>query len=208
MDKLRNANYIKSLFIDYLLMQHPNSIIGSEVVFAYKKFLADLINLRNNYTYAYEIKAKNDDFRKIESQLREYNKVFDFVSLIVTEKHLIKAQNIVPLYNGIILIKNNLEIECIQEPIQNLFLVKEDLLETMTIKFIVKYFNIVDKKKLAYLLRKTLMEKDSDELRNALFSFLYTRIERRFLNFLNEKGVTTHYEDISLLSMPIKKIVI
>lgn len=207
MNNLNNANFIKALFIDFLLeAEHNNYIIGSEVMFAYKKVVADLILLSNNSIQAFEIKAKNDDLRKLESQLIEYNKVFDFVNVLVTENHFLKANQIVSPKNGLIIVKNNLEIEIYRHPVQNIILNKEELLSTMSANFIKKYFKINTQNLSSSKIRNPLLEKDIEEIRNALYLFLKTRISNKYLNFIYEKGIKTHFEDITLLSMPNKKI--
>jgi hypothetical protein len=97
MTNLGSAKHIKASFIDVLLeRKNEVGIIGSEIMFADKKALADLILLSNNKIIAYEIKAQNDDFRKILYQLEAYNNVFDYVNLITTEKHLKKAKQQMP----------------------------------------------------------------------------------------------------------------
>lgn len=208
MEELCNANQIKAIFIDFLLNQEKGSIIGSEIMFAYKKLLADLILLNKGNIIAYEIKAQHDDFRKIEYQLAEYNKVFDYVSLITTEKHFLKAKKCIPSQNGIIVISRELDIEKYREPKLNSYIRKEELLNTMTIRFIQEYFKLPRNNLDAIKVRKLAQNKELAEIKTALYSFLYKRISVRFSNFILEKGEITHYEDIALLSMPNKKIIL
>lgn len=207
MTELNNAKYIKALFIDNILTQpFDQRIIGSEVMFAHKKVVADLIILSKGITEAYEIKAQNDDFRKIKYQLEEYNNVFDYVNVIVTENHFEKAKKVIPDNNGLIIITNEQYFNIYRKPKKNKILVKEELLSTMTIKFIQKYFKISSKDLTASEIRKSLEGNDLQDLKSALYIFLYNRISNRFSYFLLERGNKTHFEDIMLLSMPNKKI--
>jgi hypothetical protein len=209
MNELNNAKYIKALFVDYILSQPFEQItIGSEVMFAHKKVVADLVILSNEGTEAYEIKACNDDFRKLENQLKEYNNVFDYVNVIVTENHFAKAKKLIPKSNGLILITDKLDFHIYRKPPINKKLKKEELLSTMTIKFLKKYFTINSKKLTAFEIRNYLVEKDIQDLRSALYVFLFNNISNRFSNFLFERGIKTHYEDVKLLSMPNKKVVL
>lgn len=209
MNELNNAKYIKALFVDYLTeRQFENYIIGSEILFADKNALADLVLLSNMVSTAFEIKAQNDDFRRIEYQFSDYNKVFDFVNLIITEKHFQKAKRIMSANNGIIIITNNQKIEVYKKPKQNKKLSKEKIAATMTISFLKKYFNIRQNNYNGLEIRNILQKKDIKELSNAMYIFLYSRIKNKYVNFMHEKGKKTHFEDISLLSLPNKKIIL
>jgi hypothetical protein len=207
MNDLRNARYLKALFIDFIIEKIDNiDVIGSEIMFGSRKGIADLVLLSKGLTYAYEVKAQNDDFRKIKIQLKEYNRTFDFVYIITTEKHLVKAINSTSKNNGIILIYNDSSIRIFKESKQNHKLDKEELLSTMTIRFIENKIQIPPKKISAYKLRKSLEVIDQSTLKSLMFEFLYNRIKPRFDNFIAERGVKTHYEEIAILSLRNKKI--
>lgn len=207
MNHLNNAKYIKALFLDNLINKKiEGMIVGSEVMFAHKKVVADLVLLMNGNINAFEIKAKNDDFRKIIAQLEEYNKVFDTITVIITENHLEKAKRMIPNQVGIIIINNDLQFEIYRESKTNINLNKEEIISTMTIKFIVKYYNIPIKKRSAQEIRKSLEVNDILDLKKSLHKFFYQRIVNKFNNFLSERGNKTHYEDVIILSMPEKRI--
>jgi hypothetical protein len=207
MNELINARNLKALFIDYLFENlRQKDVIGSEIMFGSRKGIADLVLLTNGLIFAYEIKAQNDDFRKIKLQLEEYNKTFDFVYLITTEKHFIKAKNVVPKNNGIIFIYNDYSVKLFRESKQNIKLSKEEMLSTMTIKFIENKYQLPPKKMLAYDLRESLKHIDQNILKENMYEFLYQRIRPRFLNFMDERGNKTHFEEIALLSLTNKKI--
>jgi hypothetical protein len=207
MNELINARSLKALFIDYIFENiKQNDVIGSEIMFGSRKGIADLIILSNGLTFAYEIKAQNDDFRKIKMQLEDYNKTFDFVYVITTEKHFTKAKNDIPKNNGIIFIYNDLSIKLFRESKQNNNITKEEMLSTMTINFIERKYKFPRKKILAYDLRESLKYLDQKILKEGMYEFLYQRIRPRYLNFIAERGNKTHFEEIALLSMKNKKI--
>ncbi|PLX68148.1 MAG: hypothetical protein C0603_08550 [Denitrovibrio sp.] len=60
----------------------------------------------NGQSYAYEIKSEYDSLKRLGKQLSDYSKLFEFVFVIVTVKHLEEAQLIIPLHCGIILYKD------------------------------------------------------------------------------------------------------
>ena len=207
MNDLSDARNLKALFIDYLFKNiKQKDVIGSEIMFGSRKGVADLIMLSNGFTSAYEIKAQNDDFRKIKLQLDSYNKTFDYVYLITTEKHLLKAMNEVPKNNGIIIIYNDSSIKDFRESKQNIKLSKEEMLNTMTIKFLEKEHHFVSRKMNAYTLREALKKLDTNTIKENMYQFLYKRIQPRYSNFILERGGKTHFEDIALLSFKNKRV--
>lgn len=207
MKALNNAKQIKALFIDLMLEnQEDELVIGNEIMFADKKAIADLVFLENGLINAYEVKSHSDDLRKLEYQLNEYNKVFDHVSVILTENHLNKAKEIIPRKNGIIVLNANYEFKVVRKSVKNNRLNKEELLSTMTIKFIRSYFNLPSSNLNAFEIRKSLSNKSLTELKAALHQFLFDRISSKFEIFKDERGVKTHFEDITLLSMNGKKV--
>lgn len=56
----------------------------------------------NGHSSAYEIKTEFDTLNKLEKQVNDYYKVFEFVYIIIHKKHTNKAMNIVPNECGII----------------------------------------------------------------------------------------------------------
>jgi hypothetical protein len=209
MDFHRNARYIKALLIDFLYEGlHESDIIGSEVMFGERKGIADLLLLSNGIIYGYEIKAQNDDFRKIKTQLVDYNNTFDFVYLVTTEKHYLKAKNSITKSTGIIIIYKDSSIKILKTPKQNFRLNKDDLLATMTINYLGNRYGLPHKGELAYDFRKSLKYLTQQSIKEGVYDFLFQRINPKYLNFLKERGIKTHFEDIALLSFRNKRIII
>lgn len=176
MNELNNEKYIKALFIDYLFKTiKPQDVIGSEIMFGSRKGIADLIFLSEGLTIAYEIKAQNDDFRKMKYQLQDYNKSFDYVYLITTENHFSKAKIDVPDNNGIILIYNDYSIKVLRKSKQNFNLSSDELLSTMTMKFILKKFALSYNKLNSVQLRESLKNSDQTLLRKFVYEFFISK---------------------------------
>lgn len=91
-----NSFIIKARFIDHILNSFcsDNICIGQEVMYGTNRLLADLVLVADGKLYAFEIKAYNDDLRRIENQLANYRKIFDFIYVITTENHLANIRNI------------------------------------------------------------------------------------------------------------------
>lgn len=55
----------------------------------------------NGSSHAYEIKTELDTLNKLEKQINDYSKVFEFINVVVHPKHLKKVKEIIPEYCGI-----------------------------------------------------------------------------------------------------------
>ncbi|MEN6462681.1 MAG: sce7726 family protein [Syntrophomonas sp.] len=98
----------------------------------------------NGKSMAYEIKTELDSLTKLEKQMLDYSKVFEFSYVLIHEKHLKKAKEILPLHSGIIIYElcNN-EFTCWieQEAEISPLLDKEQQIKNLTskdIQFILK----------------------------------------------------------------------
>ncbi|MBQ9684220.1 sce7726 family protein [Candidatus Saccharibacteria bacterium] len=61
----------------------------------------------NGLLSGYEIKSDADTLERLPSQIREYNKIFETITLVVGEKLLYNAIDIIPDWWGIILFKES-----------------------------------------------------------------------------------------------------
>lgn len=59
------------------------------------------IAIINGKIHGYEIKSEQDTLERLPSQIKDYNKVFDTVTLVIGENHLDKAIEMVPDWWGI-----------------------------------------------------------------------------------------------------------
>ncbi len=55
----------------------------------------------NGYSYAYEIKTEFDTLEKLEKQLLDYSRVFDYIHAVVHPKYRKKVLELVPEYCGV-----------------------------------------------------------------------------------------------------------
>ena len=88
-------------------------------MYGIKRKLVDLVVLKKNRTFAVEIKSNNDNLIRLEEQIREYKKIFDYVLIVTTEKH---KNNIIEKVSddiGIYVVQNDLSI--IKNPLKVFF---------------------------------------------------------------------------------------
>ncbi len=202
---LSNANVIKARFISDILegkfglFSDINLLIGQEVMFGKHQTFADLVILYKNKSYAIEIKAKNDNFKRLNAQIENYRKVFDYVYVLATNNHIKTLKDLSFQDVGIISIDDNGFKIVKRGHLQKSFS-KIDILESIPASYLSKKFTL--KKDLsAGLVRNLLLKKNMQELKNVLFEYFNYKIEDKFNNFIEDKGEAIQYEDISLLSI-------
>lgn len=61
----------------------------------------------NGIFHGYEIKSDLDNLERLPKQIKDYNKVFDKMTLVVGKKHLLKSFNLVPDHWGVTVVKKS-----------------------------------------------------------------------------------------------------
>ena len=63
---------------------------------------ADVVHITEQFMHGYEVKGDGDTLQRVANQLRCYGEVYDFVTFVVTEKHLPKLLPLLPEWVGIL----------------------------------------------------------------------------------------------------------
>jgi len=63
---------------------------------------ADVVHITEHFMHGYEVKGDGDTLQRVSNQLRCYAEVYDFVTFVVTEKHLPKLLPLLPAWVGIL----------------------------------------------------------------------------------------------------------
>ena len=63
---------------------------------------ADVVHITSDFMHGYEIKGNADTLQRVANQLRCYGEVYDFVTFVVTEKHLLKLLPLLPDWVGVL----------------------------------------------------------------------------------------------------------
>ena len=197
---LKSAEYIKSLFIDYTLSKNPNVIIGNEIMYGTGRRLVDLILLKDNRITAVEVKSDSDNLKRIKEQITEYKKIFNFVVLIITRKHLENILEITSNDIGIYLITEDLLIQLIRLPRLQKMTDKREILYSINSRYLKKLSDPLTKKLHSDEIRKYFEKKRLSDLNSLLFCYLQNKISSNFRLFILERGEKTHIEDLSILS--------
>jgi hypothetical protein len=131
---LHRADYIKVQLLKSLLdggfgFHPPSGVIGNEVLFSTNRRRCDLLAM-GQFFHAFEVKGIADNLTKLPNQITDYQKTFDFVSVITTPKHFEKTIRIVPSTVGIAIAGTDF-IEVTRQPKQQKCLNKDSLLMFM-----------------------------------------------------------------------------
>lgn len=100
---LHQEKYNKSSLINnYAHINSKPFVVCSELTISEESKIVDLVFCKENLSYAYEIKAWNDDMRRLPAQLDAYCKLFDYIYVATTANHLDQLQ-LIPDFVGIVL---------------------------------------------------------------------------------------------------------
>lgn len=105
----------------------------------------------NGNSYAYEIKTELDNTKRLEKQIEDYEKVFEFIYVVCHYKHLEEVKNVIPKKVGIkvFTIENEkVEFKDIREAKINRSIKKEFLLNSISSKecdYIIKNYIGINK---------------------------------------------------------------
>ncbi|MEH7798162.1 sce7726 family protein [Bacillus safensis] len=110
MKKLRD-NDIREVLLTHLFNQYKNDKnirIINELGVLHGQSRID-IAVVNGTLIGFEIKSESDTLSRLSSQVEDYNKVFDRVTIVVQRNHLQEVRNIVPKWWGILLVTRHKE---------------------------------------------------------------------------------------------------
>lgn len=63
---------------------------------------ADVVHITPDFLHGYEVKGDADTLQRVPNQLRCYGEVYDFVTFVVTERHLPKLLPLLPDWVGVL----------------------------------------------------------------------------------------------------------
>jgi len=109
-----NDPQIRRAFHKLFLFQEHNehsTLVIDEMGVQHGKFRADIAVI-NGHIDGYEIKSEEDSLYRLRNQIEGYNNIFDHISIVLTERHLDDALDIIPEWWGVILTKSNEDGNC------------------------------------------------------------------------------------------------
>jgi hypothetical protein len=195
-----SAEFIKSQLIDFLITNFSNDLfIGNEVMYGTKRKLIDLLILSNNQLTAIEIKADNDDLRRIQEQVNESKKIFDYIIVCTTVAHLKKTKQLLPDDIGIYTV-DEVGIRKIRKPKKQKKLDKVEILFSINSNFLRKNLSSTASRINSDEIRQCYANEKTSKIHTLFINYLQQKVQSKFELFLQNRGEFTHIDDIPLLS--------
>ncbi|MED4353635.1 sce7726 family protein [Schinkia azotoformans] len=156
----------------------------------------------NGHSYAYEIKTELDSLEKLEKQLIDYSRVFEYIHVIVHPKHYNKVYDLVPEHCGIATYnseKSNFPFSYKKKRLLNPNIEPLTQLQTLTVKeinSILKIFGIEATSLTRKEKEEKLLESISPPKINHLFKeHIKMRFQKRWFHICN------HIEEIEPIDL-------
>ncbi len=83
----------------------PLSLVVDELGVLEGKYRIDVAVI-NEHFHGYEIKSASDNLNRLQAQQQSYNRIFDRMTLVADERHVVEAIKIVPPWWGLIAVSN------------------------------------------------------------------------------------------------------
>lgn len=209
MKKNHDAEKIKAKLTDFILENSHVSFIRPELSFCDGARKADLAYLDSDGLHAFEIKSSLDDMRKLSLQVKDYEKLFNAVSVVFCIEHMQEVKSILRKEKSIgLIIYNEDGFEILRKPRIKKRIQPGEALKALTVKEIKESFGGALQRK------KIISPKGKMELINAItenvsgayiqasfHDVLRGRYAGCFRSFMQHRGSLTLTEDLVFLRL-------
>lgn len=193
-----NASVVKASLIDFWLENNTADLIINEAPFFKGNRRADLIMINNGNLIGFEIKSELDTLKNLKAQILDYQKIFDFVYIVIDKKfkNALELKEL-PRQIGILVYNKGIFIK--KEAKKNKRFKKSDLISLLWRKDLEILLN---NKKLDFdILQKTAQTKLTiDRIRVQILNSLNERYGANYKYFLLDRGNYTTIEDLKTIT--------
>lgn len=194
------ADNLKAAFIDFVLANFDDSvIIGHEVMYGSLGKFADIVLLYKGDTYAVEIKSDADSLSRIDGQIHEYQKMFNYVIVVCGEKYLPQLREKLPSGVGLCLANNN-EVKELRKARRKTRLDKEEMLFSIKAAYLAKEADFPTTNIGCDSLRNIYAKKRTSSIQEILYNYWVSRLKPGFDCFLSDRGCYTIPSDLANFS--------
>lgn len=182
-----DSNIRKVLYSEFLkekkFTKNPeDTIVIDEFSSSYSSARID-ISVLNGSLHGYEIKSERDTLERLPKQIEYYTKIFEYITIVTTDKYTEKIIEIVPDFFGIFLIekkKNKLKLKKIRNSKKNKNIDYFELTKLLWKEELKEILKENDIKKVSSLTRLELTKKVFENIpQNIIKKFVLTKIKNR-----------------------------
>ena len=159
-----------------------DTIVIDEFSSSYSSARID-ISVLNGSLHGYEIKSERDTLERLPKQIEYYTKIFEYITVVTTDKYTEKIIEIVPDFFGIFLIekkKNKLKLKKIRNSKKNKNIDYFELTKLLWKEELKEILKENDIKKVSSLTRLELTKKVFENIpQNIIKKFVLTKIKNR-----------------------------
>lgn len=202
-DMLRDKDIREPLF-EYLDEQYgKNRIIEEKQI---GKSRADVMMITEDALWGIEIKSDADTFVRLERQVKDYNRFFDYNMVVVGSTHAMHVAEHLPEYWGILSVEKigeQFDFYVVREPVRNpkrekavlfrnqvSFLWRPELAHIQEINELPKYNYLGKDKLIRKMIEKLPQERLKKQVCEELMERDYNTIKERIENYKEKKNET------------------
>jgi hypothetical protein len=196
------ADSLKAAFIDFVLDNFDESVvIGHEVMYGSSGRFADMVLLYKGYTYAVEVKSDADSLYRIDGQLNEYQKQFNYVIVVCGQKYSRQLSERLPKGIGLFQVDDDTCIKELRKPTKKTRLDKDEMLLSIKSAYLSKQADFPTANISNDTIRSKFAKKRTSCVQEILYNYWVSRMKPAFLNFLSDRGAQTLPADLSNFSI-------
>lgn len=195
------ADILKSAYIDYVLNTFDDDVvIGHEVMYGSCGRIADLVLLYKGYTYAIEIKSDSDSLCRIDGQVQEYQKQFNYVIVVCGTKYKSQLKQRLPKGIGLYMINSDSSVIEVLKPHRKLRLDKNEMLFSVKTSYLTKHADFPTAHIGADAIRHEYTKKRTSYVQEILYEYWRSKMTPAFECFMSDRGSQTIPNDLSNFS--------
>ena len=195
------ADSLKVAFIDFVLANFDDSVvIGHEVMYGSLGKFADIVLLYKGDTYAIEIKSDSDTLYRIDDQINEYQKQFNYVMVVCGKKYHKKLSEKLPKSVGLYMVSNDANVKELRKATRKTRLDKEEMLFSIKTAYLSKMADFPTAHIGSDAIRTKYSKKRTSCIQEILYNYWVSRLRPGFECFLSDRGCQTIPADLSNFS--------
>jgi hypothetical protein len=195
------ADTLKAAFIDFVLANFDDTVvIGHEVMYGSLGKFADIILLYKGDTYAIEIKSDADSLARIDDQVNEYQKQFNYVMVVCGKKYRKKLSEKLPKSVGLYMVNGDANVKEIRKATRKTRLDKIEMLFSINTAYLSKMADFPTSRIGSDAIRTKYTKKRISCIQEILYNYWVSRLKPGFDCFLSDRGSQTIPADLSNFS--------